>query len=132
MKILDRLKSNEYKKVNVEITNEDTYMYESSITFEGNKIKFEDKTVEKTYIEIEILDQNSIHLTRDGSISMDVIYKSNTKSITTYTENESGLKMELDTICNNVLINENKIIIKYANYNYENDMTNVTLNFTFS
>ncbi len=132
MNIVDRLKSNNYKKVNVEIQNEDCFIYESSITFEGNKIKFKDETVDNTYIYIEVLDKHTIHLIRQGAISMDVVYKSNTETITTYIDNQSGLRMELETICDNVLIDEFKIIVNYSNYNYDNERTSVILNFTFS
>ncbi len=132
MNIIDRLKSNNYKKVNVEIQNEDCYIYESNISFENNKIKFLDKSVNNTYIYIEVLDNNSIHLTRVGEITMDVTYKSNTASITTYVDNQSGFKMELETICDMVLIDDNKIIVNYSNYNYDDELTNVVLNFSFS
>ncbi len=132
MNIISRLKSNNYKKVSVEIKNEDCFIYESNVHIEDNKIKFQDKSVENTYIYIEILDSDTIHLTRVGEISMDVIYKSNTKSVTTYIDNHSGFKMELETICNSVLIDDFKIIVNYSNYNYDDELTNVTLNFSFS
>ncbi len=132
MNIVDRLKSNNYKKVNVEIQNDDCFVYESSITIDCNTIKFKDKTMNNTYIQIDVLDENTIHLTRHGDVTMDVTYKSNTSCITTYIDNQSGFKMELETICTNVFIDEFKITINYSNYNYEDEMTNVSLNFVFS
>ncbi len=132
MNILSRLKSNKYKKVNVEIKNEDCFIYESDVTVNTDKIKFQDKSVDNTYIEIEILDIDSIHLARTGEITMDVTYKSNTTSITTYIDNTSGFKMELETMCYSVLFDDNKIIVNYANYNYDDELTNVELNFSFS